>query len=91
MNITFTMNKSVLSLLLIFCSAFQILTAFSQTIRIDVLRSEILASNDKSKRLDLLLKMCEQHYSFSADTLFYYYSLAKNSELKTLEQEFKIE
>ena len=90
MKIAVTMHKSVLRLLLIFCSAFQTLTAISQTSRIDELRSAILSNNDNNKRLDLLLKMCEQHYSFSSDTLFYYYSLAKNSEPKKLEQEFRI-
>ena len=91
MKIAFIMHKTATRLLFLFFIAGQTITSFSQTIRIDGLRSAFFSTTDKNKKLNLLIKLCEQHYSFSVDTLFHYYTLAKKLPNKNQEQEFRIE
>ncbi len=91
MKIAVTMLKVPFRILLILLFSAQITNSYSQTSRIEELRKSYLSTTDKKVQLDLLIKICEQHYSFSADTLLHYYNLAKNSKSKTPEQEFIIE
>lgn len=84
------MLRFILRVVLIFLFSGQTVL-FSQTVKIDSLRSSYLSTSDKKKQVDLLIKICEQHYSFSADTLLYYYRLAKNSTIKSPDQDFLIE
>ncbi|MEO8147411.1 MAG: ATP-binding protein [Bacteroidia bacterium] len=50
---------------------------YSQTQIIDSLRKAILENKSTAKQQELVLKMCEQHYSMTADSLLKYLNLAK--------------
>lgn len=66
-------------------------TAFSQTKKIDSLKHSYEKTPEKSKQVDLLIAICEQHNSFSADTLFHFYTLAKNINPKSPQQSYQLE
>src|SRR5437870_3988842 len=50
---------------------------YCQTEIIDSLRKAILENISTAKQEELVLKMCEQHYSMPTDSLLKYVSLAK--------------
>ncbi|MBL0031397.1 MAG: hypothetical protein IPP27_04180 [Bacteroidetes bacterium] len=91
MKIAFTMHKPVIKyiFLLFLCGIFS--PAVSQTKRIESLRTLYQSTTDKSKQVDLLIQICEQHNSFSPDTLLYYYSIAKNTFPQTQLQSYQLE
>jgi signal transduction histidine kinase len=91
MKIAFAMHhlKFKIAFLIIFYGILS--SAYSQTKKIDSLRRMYELTDERSKKVDLLIQICEQHYSFSTDSLFHYYTLAKNTDQISLQQSYQLE
>lgn len=84
------MSKNLKQILFSFFFALFSISLPAQTKKVDALKSLYNVQTDDSKKADVLIRLFEQHFSFSVDTLFHYYEIAKSLSNLQPEQTFLI-